>query len=101
MRAFNEAGKIGDNKSAAKLGAVPTGAAVSVDDPEIGLQRGKGVVGDFRARSRDDGNQRGFAGIGVAHETDIGEKFQLEAKMPLFAGKSGFMFARGLVPGLG
>src|SRR5882762_2365563 len=101
MRAFDEAGKIGDDKSAAELGAVPTGAAVGVDYPEIGLQRGKGVVGDFRARSRDDGNQRGLAGIGVAHETDIGEKFHLEAKMTLFDGESVFVFARGLVPGLG
>src|ERR1700686_4503269 len=98
MRAFNEAGKIGDHKSAAQLGAVPTGAAVGVDDPEIGLQRGKRVVGDFRARSRDDGNQSGLASIGVTHETDIGEKFHLETKMALFSGKSDFMFARGLVP---
>src|SRR5260370_20428071 len=28
----------------------------------------------------------------------MGQKFQLEAKMALFAGKSVFMFARGLVP---
>src|SRR5467141_804744 len=101
MRAFDETGKIGDDKSAAQLGAVPTGAAVGVDDAEIGLQRGKVVVGDFRARRGVNGDQSRLAGIGVAHETDIGEKFQLEAKIPLFAGKSVFMFARGLVPGLG
>ena len=31
--AFDEAGKIGDDKSTAQLGAVPTGAPVGVDDP--------------------------------------------------------------------
>src|SRR6266849_328668 len=101
VRTLDEAGKIGDDKSAAELGAVPAGAAVGVDDPQIRFQRGKGIVGDFRARRGDNGNQSGLAGIGITHQADIGQKFQLEAKMALFARKSVFMFARGLMPGLG
>jgi len=78
--------------------SVPAGAAVGVDYPKIGFQRGKGVVGDFRARSRDYGNQSRLAGIGVTYQADIGKKFQLKAKMTLFAGKSVLAFARRLVP---
>src|SRR6266852_5057317 len=99
--AFDEAGKIGDDKSAAELGALPAGAAVGVDDPKIRFQRGKGIVGDFRARCGDNGNQSGLADIGVTHQADIGQKFKLEAKMALFSGKSVFVFSRSLMPRLG
>ena len=51
VRAFDEAGEISDDKGAAKLGAVPAGAAVRIDDAEIRLERGERIVGDFRARS--------------------------------------------------
>src|SRR5260370_41861097 len=101
MRAFNEAGQIGYNKSPAKLGAVTTGAAISIDNPEIGLQRGEWIVGNFGARRRDHGNQSGFARVGVADQPDIRQEFQFEAKMALFTGESVLMFARGLMPGLG
>src|SRR5882762_5153606 len=98
MRAFDEAGQIGDDKSAAELGAVP---AVGVDDAEVGLKRGERIVGNFGTRGGDHGNQSGLARVGVTDQADIGQKFQFEAKMALFAGKSILMFARSLVPGLG
>ena len=75
VRAFDEAGEIGDDKGAAEFGAVPAGAAVGVDDAEIGLERGEGIVGDLRTRGRDYGNQCGFSGVRKTDEADIREKF--------------------------
>ena len=75
VSAFDEAGEIGDDKGATEFRAVPTGASVGVDDAEIGFKRGEGIVGDFWARGRNDGNQSGFARIGEAHESDIREEF--------------------------
>ncbi len=75
VRAFDEAGEIGDDKGATKLGAVPAGAAVGVDDAEIRLKRGERIVGDLRARGRDHGDQRGFSGVGKTDEADVREKF--------------------------
>ena len=75
MRAFDEAGKIGDDEGAAEFGAVAAGAAVGVDDAEIRFERGERIVGDFGARGGDDGDERGFSCVGKTDEADIGEKF--------------------------
>src|SRR4029077_12073525 len=56
---------------------------------------------DFGASRRDDRDERGLARIREADQSNIGEQLQLQAKMPLLAGKTIFMFARGLMPGLG
>ena len=101
VRPFNEAGQIRDDERAAKLRSVAAGAAVSVDDTEIGFERGKGIIGDLWPGSGNDGDQRRFSSVWEADEAHVGEKFQLEAKMAFFAGESFLMFARGLVPGLG
>ena len=101
MRAFDKARKIGDDKGAAEFGAVASGAAVGIDDAEIGLERGERIVGDFRARCRNYGNQRGFAGIRETDEADIGEQFQFKSQVAFFPGKTIFMFTGCLMPGLG
>src|SRR5580692_5477100 len=101
MRAFDKAREIGDDERAAELGAVATGAAVGIDDAQVWRERGKRIVCDFRTRRRNYGNQSGFARVWKAYETDIGEKLQFETKMPLFPGRAVFVFAGGLVPGLG
>jgi len=100
MCAFNEAGEIGHDKSAAKLGAVPASAAVGIDDAEVGLERGERIVGNFRACSRDHRDQSGFSGVRKTDQADIREKFQFEAKMALFPRKPILVLARGLMPGL-
>src|SRR5437667_4571242 len=101
VRAFNQTGKISNDKSASELAAMPTGAAVGIDNAEIGLECGERIIRNFGPRRGNHGNQRRLTRIGVANQADIGEQFQLQAKMPLLAGKSIFMFARGLVPRLG
>src|SRR5260370_7038793 len=100
MRAFNEAGQIGYNKSPAKLGAVTTGAAVSIDNAEIGLQRGEWIVGNLGTRRGNYGNQSGFARVGVADQPDIRQKFQLEPKRAFFAWEPSLVFPRALIPPL-
>src|SRR6266478_1264638 len=101
VRSFDQAGKIGDHKRAAQLGAVSASATVSVNNTQIRFQRGKGIVRNFRARRGDYGNQSGLAGIGKSDQADIGQEFQLQTDMVLFAWKTIFMFARSLMPGLG
>src|SRR5436853_1414433 len=101
VRAFDQTGKISNDKSASELAAMPTGAAVCIDDAEIGLECGERIIRNFGPRRGNHGNQRRLTRNGVANQADIGEEFQLKAKMPLLAGKSIFMFARGLVPRLG
>jgi len=49
--------------------------AVGADDAEIRFERSERIVGDFGARGRDDGNQRGLASIGKTDQADIGEQF--------------------------
>ena len=100
VRAFDEAGQIGDDESAAELRAMSAGAAVSVDNAKVGLERSEWIVGNFRARGRDYRDQGGFAHVGEAHKANIREELEFEAEMTLFAGKSIFVFARGLVPRL-
>jgi len=99
--AINKTGEVGDDEGAAKFGAVSAGASVGVDDAEIRLERGEWIVRNLGTRSGNHRNQSGLARIGVTDQADVGQKFQLQAKMPLFAGKSVLMFARSLMPRLG
>src|SRR5271168_1315785 len=94
MRAFDETGQIGDDKRAAEFGAVAAGAAVGIDDAEIGLERGERIICNFRTGRGNHGNQCGLAGIGETNEADVGEQFKFEAEMALFSGKAILMLAR-------
>ncbi len=95
---FDQAWKIRDDEAAAEF---PAGAAIGVDYAKIGFERGERIVSDFRAGGGDDGNQCGFTSVGKTDEADVGEKFEFEAEMALFAGAAVFVFARSLVPGFG
>src|SRR5260221_568647 len=101
MRAFAQTWKIGDDKGAAELRTVRTGAAVGVDDTEIGLEGGERIIGNLRARGRNDRDKCGFPRVGKTDEADVGKELELEAKMTLLADMAFFVFARSLVPGLG
>ncbi len=101
MRAFDEAGQIGDDKGAAKFSAVATSAAIRIDYAEIWFEGCERIVGDFRTRGGNYGNQSGLAGVRETNETNIGQEFQFETKMALFTGETVFVFARGLMPGFG
>src|SRR5437016_1094198 len=98
---FDQAGKISHDKSASELRAVPAGPAGGINDAEVGFERGERIVRDLGARGGNNGNQRRLADVGKTNQANIGEKFQFQAKIALFAGESVFVFARGLVPRLG
>ena len=85
MRAFDEAGNVGDDEF---LGV---GQA---DDAELRVQGGEGVVGDFRPGGGDDGEEGGLAGIGQADKPDIGDEFQPQPD-PAFLTRPAFVGAAG------
>jgi len=58
------------------------------------MQRGEWIVRDLRARVGDRGDQRGLACVRHAEQADIGEHFQLELELLLFAGVAGCLLPR-------
>jgi hypothetical protein len=94
VRALDQAGDVGDDEADLILVA---------DDnhSQIWLQRGEGVVGDFRACRRDARDQRGFANIRKPNEANICEELEFQAENAFFAGAPVFVLARSLVGGGG
>ena len=90
MGAFDQARNIGDDEAA---------IVAQSDHAEVGRQRREGIVGDFRARRRDPRDQRRLAGVGKAHQTDIGQQLQLEAQVLDFARLTGLHLARRAIGG--
>ena len=93
--AFDQAGDVGDDEA--------DFICLFADDhhAEIRLQGGEGIVGDFRARGGNTGNQRGLADVGKADQADIGQELEFETEDAFFAGASIFVLARGLMRGGG
>ena len=73
------------------------GKVADLDDAEVGLEGGEGVVGDLGAGGGEARDERGFADVGVADEAGVGEETEFEAVVALFAGAAEFVLARGLV----
>jgi len=67
--AFNEAGHVGDD-----VGFL-VGLFTYGDDAEVGLEGGEGVVGDFGLGGGDARDEGGFAGVGIADQTNVREEF--------------------------
>ena len=87
MRAFDQAGNVGDDEF----------ARVDAGDAEAGMQRGEGIVGDLRL-GRGDRRQEGrLAGIGQADQAGIGDQLQPQPDRQLLAGQAGIGAARRLV----
>ena len=61
------------------------------------MQRGKGIIGDLRARGGNAANQRRFARVWHAEQADIGEQFQFETQIALLAFRAGFALTRRAV----
>ena len=61
------------------------GALIDGDHPEIGAERGEGVVGDLRFGGRDHADERALAGIGESDERDVGHEADLEFQPTLLA----------------
>ena len=67
--AFDQPGNVGQYK--ALLGP-------HTNDTQVGVQRGKGIVGDLRPSIGNGRNERGFAGIRHTEEAYISEHLQLQ-----------------------
>src|SRR5262249_9446163 len=101
VRALDQSRQVGDHERAAEFATFATRAAIRADHAQIRLERGEWIVGDLGSRRGDHGNQRGLAGVGEADQADVGDEFQSEPQVTLFAGLAFLVFARCLVPGLG
>ena len=87
VRAFDEAGQVGDGEG---LGV---GELADLDDAEVGLQRGEGVVGDLGPGGGEARDQRGLADVGVADEAGVGQQAEFQAVAALFAGAAELVLA--------
>ena len=91
VRAFDEAGHVGDDE----------GLLIRLfahgDDAEVGFEGGEGVVGDLGLGGGDAGDEGGLAGVGIADQADVGQQLEFQAVIALLAGAAQFVLARGLV----
>ncbi len=88
--AFDQAGDVGHDEGAVE---------VELDDAEVGRFGGEGVVGDQRAGAGDAGEERALAGVGFAHQADVGDQLQLERDAARLGFAAGGVLAGGLVGG--
>src|SRR5215469_3502470 len=91
MRAFDQAGEVGDDE---RLFVRPI---AYLDDAEVWLQCGERVVRDLRSGSREPRDQGRLTDIGISDETCIGQQSQLKPVAALFARTAEFMLARSLM----
>ena len=93
--AFDEAGQVGHGEG---LGV---GKFADLDDAEVGLERGEGVVGDLGFGGGEAGDQGRLADIGVADQPGVGEQAKLQAVAAFFARAAEFVLPGSLVGGGG
>src|SRR5450432_516555 len=91
MCALDEPGKVRDHER------LLVRLLADGDYAEVGLEGREGVIGDFGLGSGDARDQRGFAGIGVADESDVGKQLEFQAIDAFFAGAAQLVLARSLV----
>src|SRR5579872_1666387 len=84
VRAFDKSRKIGDDKCAptTSLGRFAQ-SAICGNYAESRLKCREWIVCNFRMRSRDARNQRGFPGVREAHQPHIGQQFQFKMQVAL------------------
>ena len=69
---FDEARDIGHDELA---------VAIDVDDAEVGVLGGEGIVGDGGAGAGEAGEERALAGVGFADEADVGDDLELQEQL--------------------
>ena len=74
-------------------------AAVDRDDAELRMQRGEGIIGDFRLGGADGGEEGRLAGIRQADQAGIGDEFQPQPDGALVARLARIGVARRAVGG--
>ena len=88
VRPFDDAGDVRHDEGA---------AVAQLHYAEIRRERRKGVVADLRRGSADDGEQRGLAGVRLAHEPDVRDELELELERDGLSLFSGLPLARTAV----
>src|SRR5205085_442470 len=79
VRALDDAWNVGDDERA---------VVRELHDAEVGAERGERIVADLWSCRRDDREQRGLTGVGLADEANVGDELELElqrASLTVFA----------------
>src|SRR2546422_10956532 len=63
-------------------------------DAEVWYQGCERIVGNLGTRVRNGRDQSGLAGVGVAHQADVRQKFQLQLQPTLLAARAGIASGR-------
>jgi len=98
MGALDQSWKISDHECAT---CARRRVRIGANYAEMGFERSKWIVGDFRPCGGDARNESGFAGVRKTGQSDIGEQSKLEAQTAFFSGLAIFVLARRLMPRLG
>ena len=85
VRAFDQAGHIGDHEAA---------IVAQRDHAEVRRERGERVIGNLRFRRRHHRDQRGLAGVGKSDQADIREQLQRQVQIEFFTGLARLHLAR-------
>ena len=85
VSAVNQARNIGDGQSPVSR---------QFNDADHRMQCRERVGGDFGTRLGNRPQQRGFAGVGIADQADVGDGFQFQFQPAFFAGLALFALAR-------
>ena len=84
--ALNVAEELGAEAGAEMGEGLLVGLLAYADYAEVGFEGSEGVVGDFGLGGGDAGDERGFAGVGVAYQAYVGQKLEFEAIGALLSG---------------
>src|SRR5687768_4538776 len=90
VRTFDNARDVCDNERA---------MVGQLNDAQVGSECSEGIVGDLRARRRDDGQQRRFPRVRLTYESNVGDQLELELESPRFPFLPRLPLARRLMCG--
>eukprot|EP00913_Durusdinium_trenchii_P028401 g26629.t1 len=90
MRPFNQPGNIGHDELVIEADTY---------QPEVGILRCERIIGDFGMSPRQSAQQSRLAGVRFSQKTDIGNQFEFERDIPLFARSPRFELPRSPVRG--
>src|SRR5262249_41298145 len=88
VRAFDQAWQVGNDDLPEVAG---------FDDAQLRLARGEWIRSDLRPRGADAAEQRALAGVGQADKAHVGDEFQFEMQLTVFALMAFFGEARRLM----
>ncbi len=85
---FDDARNIGHDEGA---------KVAQLNHTEVRFECGERVIRNLRSGCGDHRDQRAFAGIGEADQSDVGEEFEFQAKLEFLPFLAGFVFSGSLM----